>query len=174
MTQLFEADPEDPLAHPDEGIVTLYVTWRESSDFRAHPVRVARIVELGAIVEADPVEGIDRTKVDLVLEPFPTQLPELLEQKGRRDYGRPGIEDEAVLAEDPRPASGLIQALEDCHPISPGPQSNRGRQSTESRSDDQCMWFLIHAAKIPARGPFRRPSMLALSAFASIPSIHGK
>jgi len=136
---LLESDSENALAHLDERIVASHIPGRESPDLGAHPLGIAGIVELGAIVEPDAVERVYGTQIDLIREPASAQLPQLFQQKRCCDHRRSGIEHVPFLAEDSRPSTRLVESLQHRNPIAARPESDGCRQASESGTDDDRM-----------------------------------
>jgi hypothetical protein len=101
----------------------------------AHGIGVARVIEHVTVVETDPIEGVHRTEIDVVREALATELPELLEEKRRRDDGRACIEDEALVAEDAGAPSGLVETIDDSDAITATEQTNGGGEPTEAGAD---------------------------------------
>ena len=136
MTQLLEADAEDRFAGAHEILVAGDVVRRQLPDRGAHFRRVARVVERGAVVEANTVERRDRPQFDVVGQPLAAQLPQFLEQERCSDDGGARVEREAVLAENVGAAAGCIELLQDGRPIAAGAQANGSGQPAESAADD--------------------------------------
>ena len=146
MCELLEAHAEDPLAHLEEAFVPREIVRRETHDFLAHPVGVARVVDGMSLVEPDPVEGSDWPEIDVVRELLPRERPELFEQRGRRNNGGPRVERESALFVDICSSTGRIELLEHRDAVSTCAQPNRGSEPTESAADDDCVRALLHHA----------------------------
>ncbi len=127
MRELAEADVEDALGVREEALPALDVAGREARDLGAHLCSVAAVVERGAVVEADPVEGIGRHERDVIAHALAGERPELFEEKGSGHDGRTGVEREAVLAEDARASSRLLEAIDDRHRVPAHEEAHRGR-----------------------------------------------
>ena len=139
VAQLLEADLVDRLAGGEEALVAGHVARREAGDLGAHRRGIAAVVEARAIVEADAIERRNRSQVDVVGEASAAQAPQLLEQEGRGDHRRPGIEGEAILAVHIGPAARRIELLEHADPVTPRPQPHRRGQPAEAAADDDGM-----------------------------------
>ena len=156
VCELLEADREDVLAHADEALVTGEIPRRELPDLGPHRRRVARVVEHGAVVKTDPVEGRHRDELHVIRELLPAELPELLEEEGRGDDGGPGVEREALLAEDARPAARLVVPLEDGDVVAPGAEPDGGGEPAEATADDDRVRLLRRAFGLHRDDPMYR------------------
>ena len=139
VAELLEAHPIDGLAFLHVAVVAGDVAGGEAGDLGADLGRVAAVVEGVAIVEADAVKGHHGHEGDVVGEALAAQAPELLQDEGRGDDGRPSIEGKAILAEDIGPPARGVELLQDRHPIPPRPQAHRRRQAAKAAADDQGM-----------------------------------
>ena len=139
VDQLGEGDVVDLLAVADEAVEATGILRRDARDLRPHGVEVRVAGQRLTVVEADLVEGVDRPQVHVIGQAPPGDLPQLLQQVGRGDDGRAGIEGEAVLAEDIGAAARAIQLLQHRHPVAAGAQPHRGGQPTKARADDHGM-----------------------------------
>ncbi len=75
VPELLEAHPEDRLALGHEALVAGQVPGGETPDLRTDGLRVAAIVEVLPVVEADPIEGIHEPQIDLLGETTPAEPP---------------------------------------------------------------------------------------------------
>ncbi|EEF25157.1 conserved hypothetical protein, partial [Ricinus communis] len=75
VAQLFETDPEGGFAGLHEALVAGHVVRRQPRHLASHRLGVAGAVEGFAVVEADAVEGRQRSQIDVVGHPPAAQLP---------------------------------------------------------------------------------------------------
>ena len=139
MPQLFEPDAKNPLAHFHERVVAIHVAGREPRDLGSHPLGVAGVVELGAVVEPDAVERIHREQLDLVLQPATAEPPKLPQQEWCCNHGRSGVEHVPVLTEHARSSTRLVEPLQNGYPIAASPEADGSCQAAEAGADHDCM-----------------------------------
>jgi hypothetical protein len=130
-----KASLETALALGKIAPVTGDIAGREFGDLGFHRGVVTVDAELAAIVETDRVEGIERDQRDIVGELAAAQRPQFLEDEGRGDDGRSGIEGETVLAELRRPAAGLFKLFENGDTVSARAEPDGGGKAAETGSD---------------------------------------
>ena len=139
VAEPLEADAKDRFAHRHEAVVPGDIGRGKPGDLGAHGVAVGAGVKDRAVVEHDAIERRNPAQLDVVGHPPAAQGPELFEEKRRRDDGRPGIEREAVLAEDIGAAPRRIEPLQHGHPVAARAQPDGGGQPTKSAADDDRM-----------------------------------
>ncbi len=137
------ADVEDAPGVVRQLAVAVDVTRRHGRDLGEDPLLVAYVVEGGAVLEVDPVEGIHRDHREVVLGPPPHRREELVEEVGGGDDGRTGVEGEAVAAEDGGATSGLLVGLDEGHPVAGGAEADRAGHAAEAGADDDCVGSLL-------------------------------
>ena len=98
-------------------VVARHVARAKAGDFGAHRVVIGGVAENVAVVEADFIERIDGAQIDIVGHFTPAQGPQFFENIRRGDDGRPGVEREAVLAENVSPPAWTVETLNDRHAI---------------------------------------------------------
>ena len=79
--ELLGADPEDPLAVPNEARITAEILRRHARDLPLHRRIVGEAIEMAAVVGQDPVVGIERARIDIVRKFSSAQAPEVLESE---------------------------------------------------------------------------------------------
>ena len=128
-----------------------------------------RVVEHRAILEPDGVERLERDQRDVAGGALPREIEQLLDQPGRHDDWRSGIEREAVLAVDLCDPAGLFLLVDDGDIVARGAEPDRGTQSPEAAADDdnahvRRRWgaiAMLGAGLEPARLSTRAPKTLA-------------
>ena len=143
VAELFESDLEDLLAGLHVAVVAADIAGRKSCDLRAHGGRIAGVIEVRAVLKADPVERRHRHQRHVVGQFASAQLPQFLEQERRGDDGRTGIEGEAVLPVDVSAAAGRIEFFQHGDAIAFRAEPNRRRQSAEAAADHHRMRMVI-------------------------------
>ena len=137
VDQLGEAHIEDGFGLLHETFVAVDILGCEAGDFAPHRVRVAGIVEVLAVVEADAVEGRDRPQVDVVGKGLAAQRPQFFQQEGRGDDGRSAVEGEAVLPVYIGATAGRIEFLEHGDAVAAGAEADRRGEAAETGADDE-------------------------------------
>ena len=105
-----------------------------------HGLRLALVVEVGAVIKTNPVAGIHRPQVHVIGKASASQRPELLEKKRRGHDGGTGIKGEAVLREDARTPARLIEPLKHRHPIALAEHADGAGEATTAATDDHHSW----------------------------------
>ena len=136
MRQFLEAHPEDVFGLRKEALVARNVVGCEPGDLALHGFRVARVVKVRTVVEADTVERCDGYDIDVVFEPSAGKCPQLFEQEWCRDDGRPGVEREAVLPKDAGASTRLLQSVDHRHAKAACTKTHGRGQPAEARADD--------------------------------------
>ena len=126
-------------------LIALNVTRRQARHLGAHKLRVARVIEGLAIVEAQAKERLHGAQIDIVGKAPAAQRPQLFEEEGGGDNGRTGIEGEPVLAEHVGAPARGVEFFDNGNPIPLHRQANRGGQTAQSTADDQRRGRLIGA-----------------------------
>ena len=143
VSKLFESDAEDRFRLPLEALVALQVAGGKACDLRAHALRIAAVVEVRPVVEADAIEGLHRPERNVVGKPLAAEVPKLLEEKRRRDDGRAGVEDEAVLTKDTGATAQRIELLQHRHAVAARTEADGGREPAEAAADDDGVGPLV-------------------------------
>jgi hypothetical protein len=110
-----------------------------ASDFGTHRRRVPAVVEARAVVESQAIERRHRPQLDVVGETPPGQRPQLLEQEGRGDHGRPGVEGETVLPVHIGTPTGRVQTLQHGDAVAACAQPHRRGEPAEAAADHDGM-----------------------------------
>ena len=139
VAELFKADAVDRLRLGHEAVVAGHVGRGEAGDLGAHGGRVAGVVELAAVGEADAVERRHRNQRHVRSQGAAAELPQLLEQEGGGDDGWPGVESEAVLAMHLGAPARLVAALQHRHAPAPRTQPHRRGQAAKPAADHHRM-----------------------------------
>ena len=134
-----------------EAQVTVHVARIHASDLLTHAIEIVRVLELTAVLPAQPVHRIDRNQVDVVTNVAGRERVEVLETIGRGDNRRPCVECEAFVVIHIRTPAGLVAAFQQRGLHAGRLQANRQREPAESGTDDDRA-FARHLAFAPGAG----------------------
>ena len=102
---------------------------------RLHALDVRGVVEPGAVVKPDPVEGIERHQGDVVAQAPPGRREHVLENRRRRDQAGAGVEHVSVPAQLARPPSELRAPFDQGGGHAGGLEADGRGQTSEATSD---------------------------------------
>ena len=88
----------------------------------------------------EPVPGVQRPEVEMILAALSEQLEQLVEQEGSCDHGRAGIMPEAAPFKHLRPSANGIQPVDKCHGMAPGAHAEGSRDAAETKHIPRWQW----------------------------------
>ena len=136
VCELQVADVEDLLRLGDEPLVVVDIAGVDGADVGEQTLFVSDVVEAGAVVELDAVEGIYRDELEVVFTLAPDEFEEFVEQVGGGDDGGAGVEGEAVALEDRGATARLFVGLEDGDVPAAGAETDGRSEPSEAGTND--------------------------------------
>ena len=133
--EVLEAEPVAHGAFGEETVVAGEVARREAGDFRAHRIGFSARAERRAVLEADLVKGVQRTKVDVLVEIAAAGRPEVAEELRDRDDGGTEVEAEAVAVDGAGAPAGHVEAIDHRDAVALGAEPHRCGQSPQPGAD---------------------------------------
>ncbi len=133
--ELLEPDLENLPGCLQQPCISGDVTRRETLDLGVGVLDRGAIVELVAVMEMEPVPGVQRPEVEMILAALSEQLEQLVEQEWRGDHGRAGIMPEAAPFKHLRPSANGIQPVDKCHGMAAGAHAQGSRDAAETGTD---------------------------------------
>src|SRR5205823_13957403 len=108
VTQLDEADIEDPLGVLEKFQISVAIFGAELADLLQRLLDRSAIVEEGAVGELHAIPGVQIDKLHVVFAFLAEELEELVEEKLRGDHGWPHVPGKSVALRDRGAPAELI------------------------------------------------------------------
>ena len=137
VCQLLEPHFENSARCVQQPRIAGHITRREPPDLFIGVLDGGTVVELAAIVEMEPVPGVERPEFEMILAALAKQFEQFVEQERRGDDRRPGIVTEAAALEHLRASANGLQPVDKCHRIAARPHAERRRDAAKTGTDDK-------------------------------------